>query len=157
MEKKKIFTEFVNLQKTNKETYLQFYQKACDYYLFSYSNADNMSFEKMEKDPIAFKLIKDKLVKAYPNRYVPEFKRQLEGKDSLNDIFVAILFMKDQYTDLAETNDDYSKHELNVLKQRKDGWEKSVKCYNCGRRGHIKKNCRQKNDWKKTKKSGGRK
>ena len=155
--KEKIFTEFVNLQKTDKETFLQFYQKACDYYLFSYSNADQMSFEKMEKDPIAFKLIKDKMVKAYPNRYVPEFKRQLEGKSSLNDIFVAILFMKDQYTDLAETNDDYSKNEINVLKQRKDGWKKSVKCFNCGRRGHIKKNCRQNNDWKKTKKSEGRK
>ena len=84
-------------------------------------------------------------------------RRKLEGKSSLNDIFVAILFMKDQYTDLAETNDDYSKNEINVLKQRKDGWKKSVKCFNCGRRGHIKKNCRQNNDWKKTKKSEGRK
>ena len=152
--KEKIFTDFVGLQKKSHETLLEYFQKVCDYYLFSYSNAKKEDRAKMDVDQMAFKLIKDKMIKAYPNRMVSDFKRRLENKTKLTEIFEVILEMKDQFPDF-EYDKDYSGSDLNVLKQKKNDWKKNVKCFRCGRKGHLKKECYAKRE-AKTKKSGSK-
>ena len=102
---------------------------------------------------MAFKLVKDKMVKAYPNRLVSEFKRRLESKSKLTEIFEVILQMKDQFPEF-EYDNDYGGSDLNALtKQKKSDWKKNIKCHRCGRKGHLKKECYAKRE-SKTKKSG---
>ena len=150
--REKIFTEFLNLQKRNSESLIQFYQKACDYYFYG-NSIDRVS---MMKDKTAFQLIKDKICKALTNRYLPEFKRRLEGKDSLDDILKAIIEMREYFPE-SEYNRDSSVErrdmEINVLRSRNKDWQKNAKCFKCGRRGHIKRDCYAKREAKE-KKSG---
>ena len=151
----KIFTDFVNLQKKSHENFLEYFQKICDFYLFSYSTARKPERDTMDNDSMAFKLVKDKMVKAYPNRLVPEFKRRLETKTTLTDIFEVILEMNDQFPE-TENEKDYSVPDLNVLKTMKNSdWKKNVKCYHCGKKGHLKKKCYKRES--KTKKTGSTK
>lgn len=151
--KEKIFTDFISLQKKSHETLLEYFQKVCDYFLFAMSpNATKNNRDEMEDDDMAFKLVKDKMVKAYPNRMVSEFKRRLESKEKLSDIFEVILEMKDQFPEFEYQN-DYSGQNLNVLKQKKSDWKKNVRCFKCNKRGHLKKDCYSKRE-SKTKKSG---
>ena len=152
--KEKIFTDFVGLQKKSHETLIEYFQKVCDYYLFSYSNARKEDRDKMDVDQMAFKLIKDKMIKAYPNRMVSDFKRRLETKTKLTEILEVILEMKDQFPEF-EYEKDYSGSDLNVLKQKKNDWKKNVKCFRCGKKGHLKKDCYAKRE-AKTKKSGSK-
>ena len=153
--KEKIFTDFVSLQKKSHETLLEYFQKVCDYYLFSYSDARKVDRDAMDGDNMAFKLVKDKMVKAYPNRMVSEFKRRLESKTKLTDIFEVILEMKDQFPEF-EYEKDYSGNDLNALNQKKSDWKKNVKCFRCKKKGHLKKDCYAKRE-SKTKKSGSSK
>ena len=145
--REKIFSEFLSLQKRNSENYIQFFQKLCDFYF--YGNAIDRTV--MKTDPTAFQLIKDKLCKAYPNRYLPEFKRRLEEKNNLGDILDAIIAMRENFPD-SENNRD-SDMEINVLRSRNKDWQKNAKCYRCGRTGHIKRDCYAKRE-AKDKKSG---
>ena len=148
----KIFADFIRLQKKSHESLLEYFQKVCDYFLFSQSNGSQENRDKMDEDPMAFQLVKDKMVKAYPNRMVSEFKRRLESKEKLTDIFDVILEMKDQFPEFEYEN-DYSGQNLNVLKQKKSDWKKNVRCFKCNQRGHLKKDCYSKRE-SKTKKSG---
>ena len=148
----KIFADFIRLQKKSHESLLEYFQKVCDYFLFSQSNGSQENRDKMDEDPMAFQLVKDKMVKAYPNRMVSEFKRRLESKEKLTDIFDVILEMKDQFPEF-EYESDYSGQNLNALKQKKSDWKKNVRCFKCNQRGHLKKDCYSKRE-SKTKKSG---
>ena len=145
----KIFSEFLELQKGKNENFLQYYQKLTDYYFFSNSG----DRKDMMTDATAYKLIKDKLCKAYPNRYLPEFKRRIEKGKTLNDLYKAILEMRENFPESEENNRDYSDIELNVLRSQNKDWQKNVKCFKCGRRGHVQKDCYAKRE-AKTKKSG---
>ena len=128
-------------------------KKVVDFYIFTQSNTIGQGQKAMESDPIAFKLIKDKMVKAMPNRLVPEFKRRIEGKTKLPEMFMAVLEMREQFPETEMFEPDYNETNLNVLKQqRKPDWTKNVKCFHCGKKGHIKKNCYKRES--KTKKSG---
>ena len=152
--KDKIFSEFMGLQKKKNENFIHYYQKLVDFYLFTQSDTYTKGKEAMQADPIAFKLIKDKMVKAMPSQLIPEFKRRIEGKDKLPEIFKAILDMRDQFPETDSFENDYSETNLNVLKQRKrPDWHKDVKCFKCGKKGHIKRDCYSKRE-SKTKKSG---
>ena len=149
--KDKIFSEFMNLQKKKNEDFIQYYQKVVDFYIFTQPNT--IGLKHLESDPIAFKLIKDKMVRAMPNQLVPEFKRRIEGKTKLPDMFMAVLEMREQFPETEMFEPDYNETNLNVLKQqRKPDWTKNVKCFHCGKKGHIKKNCYKRES--KTKKSG---
>ena len=153
--KDRIFSEFLNLQKKKNENFIQYYQKVVDFYLFTQADTFKQT-QTFESDPTAFKLIKEKMVKAIPNPLVPEFKRRIEGKDKMGDIFKAVLDMRDQFpeTESFEPSIDYNETNLNVLKQqRRPDWHKNAKCFHCGRKGHIKKNC-YKRESKPGKKSG---
>ena len=151
--KDKIFSEFMSLQKNKNENFIQYYQKVVDFYLFTQPNTFGKARTTMESDPIAFKLVKDKMVKAIPNQLVPEFKRRIEGKTKLPDMFKAVLEMRDQFPETESFEPDYNGTNLNVLEQqKKTDWTKNVKCFHCGRKGHIKKNCYKRES--KTKKSG---
>ena len=152
--KEKIFSDFVALQKKSHESLLEYFQKVCDYYLFSISQGNNVDRKNMDTDQIAFKLIKDKMVRAFPNRMITEFKRRLESKTKLSEIVEAIIEIKDQFPDF-EYQKDYSGSDLNVLRQKKSDWKKNVKCYRCGKKGHLKKECYAKRE-AKTKKSGSK-
>ena len=143
----KIFSEFLSLQKRNSENYIQFFQKLCDFYFY----AQAINREVMKTDRTAFQLIKDKLCKAYPNKFLPEFKRRLEGKDNLDDILAAIIAMRENFPDLENNRD--SDMEINVLRSKNKDWQKNAKCYRCGRTGHIKRDCYAKRE-AKDKKSG---
>ena len=148
--KDKIFSEFMNLQKKKNEDFIQYYQKVVDFYLFTQPNT--IGLKHLESDPIAFKLIKDKMVRAMPNQLVPEFKRRIEGKTKLPDMFMAVLEMREQFPETEMFEPDYNETNLNVLKQKKPDWTKNVKCFHCGKKGHIKKDCYKRES--KTKKSG---
>ena len=151
--KDKIFSEFMNLQKKKNENFIQYYQKVVDFYLFTQNNTFSKGHTAMETDPIAFKLIKDKMVKAIPNQLIPEFKRRIEGKNKLSEIFKAVLEMRDQFPETESFEPDYNETNLNVLKQqKKPDWQKNVKCFHCGKKGHIKRNCYKRES--KPKKSG---
>ena len=148
--KDKIFSEFMNLQKKKNEDFIQYYQKVVDFYIFTQPNT--IGLKHLESDPIAFKLIKDKMVRAMPNQLVPEFKRRIEGKTKLSDMFMAVLEMREQFPETEMFEPDYNETNLNVLKQKKPDWTKNVKCFHCGKKGHIKKDCYKRES--KTKKSG---
>ena len=148
--KDKIFSEFMNLQKKKNEDFIQYYQKVVDFYIFTQPNT--IGLKHLESDPIAFKLIKDKMVRAMPNQLVPEFKRRIEGKTKLSDMFKAVLEMREQFPETEMFEPDYNETNLNVLKQKKPDWTKNVKCFHCGKKGHIKKDCYKRES--KTKKSG---
>ena len=151
--KDKIFSEFMNLQKKKNENFIQYYQKVVDFYLFTQSNTIYQGQKAMESDPIAFKLVKDKMVKAIPNQLVPEFKRRIEGKTKLPEMFKAVLELREQFPETESFEPDYNGTNLNVLKQqKKPDWIKNVKCFYCGKKGHIKKDCYKRES--KTKKSG---
>ena len=151
--KDKIFSEFMNLQKKKNENFIQYYQKVVDFYLFTQSNTTYQGQKAIESDPIAFKLIKDKMVKAIPNQLVPEFKRRIEGKTKLPEMFKAVLELREQFPETESFEPDYNGTNLNVLKQqKKPDWTKNVKCFHCGKKGHIKKDCYKRES--KTKKSG---
>ena len=145
--REKIFSEFLSLQKRNSENYIQFFQKLCDFYFYG----QTIDRDEMKTDPTTFQLIKDKLCKAYPNKYLPEFKRRLEGKKNLGDILDAIIGMRENFPD-SENNRD-SDMEINVLRSKNKDWQKNAKCYRCGRTGHIKRDCYAKRE-AKDKKSG---
>jgi len=145
--KEKIFSEFLSLQKRNSENYIQFFQKLCDFYFYG----STVNRDAMRTDPTAYQLIKDKLCKAYPSRYLPDFKRRLEGKKNLGDILDAIMGMRENFPE-SENNRD-SDMEINVLRSRNKDWQKNAKCYRCGRTGHIKRDCYAKRE-AKDKKSG---
>ena len=100
---------------------------------------------------MAFKMIKEKMCAALPNRYVPEFKRRIEGKTKMGEMYLALLDLRDQFPDIEE-NEVYSGTNLHVLKQKKADWKKKVKCFRCGRTGHIKRECYARES--KTKKTG---
>ena len=149
--KDKIFSEFMNLQKKKNENFIQYYQKVVDFYIFTQPNT--IGLKHLESDPIAFKLIKDKMVRAIPNQLIPEFKRRIEGKTKLPDMFMAVLEMREQFPETEMFEPDYNETNLNVLKQqKKPDWTKNVKCFHCGKKGHIKKDCYKRES--KTKKSG---
>ena len=149
--KDKIFSEFMNLQKKTNENFIQYYQKVVDFYIFTQPNT--IGLKHLESDPIAFKLIKDKMVRALPNQLIPEFKRRIEGKTKLPDMFMAVLEMREQFPETEMFEPDYNETNLNVLKQqKKPDWTKNVKCFFCGKKGHIKKDCYKRES--KTKKSG---
>ena len=153
--REKIFTSFVGLQKKNNETLLEYFQKVCDFYLFSYSDAQQQDRTKMNEDAMSYKLIKNKMVQAFPNRLVTDFKRRLESKSKLTEIFDAILEMKDQFSEFEFENsnmNDYNGAGLNVMVKKKSDWKKTVKCFHCGKKGHIKRECYKRES--KTKKSG---
>ena len=145
----KIFSEFLNLQKRKEENFLQYFQKLKDYYFFSGSTT---SVSAMEEDSTAYKLIKDKLCKAYPNRFLPEFKRRIEDKTKLSELFLALIDMRENFPESEEYNRD-NDMEINVLRRQNKDWQKNVKCYKCGRRGHVQRDCYAKRE-AKTKKSG---
>ena len=139
----KIFSEFMKLQKKSDCDFLKYFQKAMDFYMFSCDDPTQYklkNIESLDKDPMAFKLIKEKMSAALPNRYVPEFKRKLEGKTTCSEMYLALLDLRDQFPDLEETQ-VYSGTNLHVLKQKKADWKKKAKCFRCGRTGHIKKEC----------------
>ena len=144
----KIFSEFLNLQKRKDENFLQYFQKLKDYYFFS----NKTVLKDLEKDSTAYRLIKDKLCKAYPNRFLPEFKRRIEDKTELNELFGALLDMRENFPESEEYNRD-NDMEINVLRTQNKDWQKNVKCYKCGRRGHVQRDCYAKRE-AKTKKSG---
>ena len=150
----KIFTDFVSLQRKSHESLLEYFQKVCDYFLFAHSTGQKEDRDIMDEDETAFKLVKDKMVRAYPNRMVSEFKRRLEDKEKLTDIFEVILEMKDQFPEF-EYDKDYSGQDLNVLNQKKSDWKKNVRCFKCNKKGHLKKDCYSKRE-SKTKKSGSK-
>ena len=106
----------------------------------------------MEEDSTAYKLIKDKLCKAYPNRFLPEFKRRIEDKTKLSELFLALIDMRENFPESEEYNRD-NDMEINVLRRQNKDWQKNVKCYKCGRRGHVQRDCYAKRE-AKTKKSG---
>ena len=140
--KEKIFNEFQMLQKKPKEEYLYFLEKCRNFY--KYTLEDNVD---IYDDPTAFKMIKAKMVKAYPSRVVSEFKRRLEGKKDLGDISAATLAMAEEYPDMADegVNDGT---DLMALRKKYEDWRKTAKCFSCGKKGHIKKNC-----WKRESKT----
>ena len=147
--KSKIFSEFLDLQKRKDENFLQYYQKLMDYYFFGTKG----TYNELNEDSTAYKLIKDKICKAYPNKYLPEFKRRIENKDKLEDLYTAILEMRENFPESEQCNRNDSEMELNVLRSQNKDWQKNVKCFKCGRRGHIKKDCYSKRE-AKSKKSG---
>ena len=149
----KIFTEFISCQKRTHENMLEYYQRVVQFYCFS--NKDSKNISDIENDPVAYKLIKDKISKAYPSRLVTEFKRKLESKSSIKDIFNVILDINDNFTENYENSNNYSGHDINALRQGKTpDWHKSAKCHFCGKKGHIKANCYKREG--KTKKKGGK-
>ena len=143
----RIFTEFTMLQKKPNENHLYFFEKLKNYYFWMKEDG-----EKMEDDPTAFRMIKSKMIQAYPSRFVPEFKRRLEGKSKLNDIFEAILEMTEEYPDIMD-NDGNGGSDVMALMKKNESWLKNVKCYKCGKKGHIAKNCYSKRE-SKTPKDG---
>ena len=72
-------------------------------------------------------MIKEKMVKSFPNQLVPEFKRRLENKDNLSDIFMTVLDMRDQFPDMKNIENDNSRENLFVMRQKRDDWEKHVR------------------------------
>ena len=151
----KIFSEFMKLQKKPNYDFLRYFQKVCDFYLFACEDITeykiNGSINVLDKDVMAFKMIKEKMCAALPNRYVPEFKRRIEGKTKMGEMYLALLDLRDQFPDIEE-NEVYSGTNLHVLKQKKTDWKKKVKCFRCGRTGHIKRECYAREA--KTKKTG---
>ena len=151
----KIFSEFMKLQKKPNYDFLRYFQKVCDFYLFACEDITeykiNGSISVLDKDAMAFKMIKEKMCAALPNRYVPEFKRRIEGKTKMGEMYLALLDLRDQFPDIEE-NEVYSGTNLHVLKQKKADWKKKVKCFRCGRTGHIKRECYARES--KTKKTG---
>ena len=140
----KIFTEFMKLQKKPDCDFLRYFQRVCDFYLFSCEDEKrfNMSAttKTLDSDAMAFKMVKEKMCAALPNRYVPEFKRRLENKTKVSEMYMALLDLRDQFPDIDE-QEVYSGTNLNVLKQKNADWKKKAKCFKCGRRGHIKREC----------------
>ena len=151
--KEKIFSEFMSLQKKKNENFVQYYQKLYDFLLFAYDLASEKR-SSFDKDQTAYRMIKEKMVKSFPNQFVPEFKRRLENKENLPDIFMTVLDMRDQFPDMKNIENDNSGENLFVMRQKRDDWEKHVKCFKCGQKGHIKKNCYKREA--KTKKSGSK-
>ena len=146
--KDKIFTEFMGTQKKTGETMIEFYQRILQYYRFSQASTTPVD----DDDSNAFRLIRDKIVKAYPNKFITEFKRKLEDKSKLSDILAAILHINDNFTENFN-NSDYS--DINVLKSdKRPQWHKQAKCFKCNKKGHIARNCYKREG--KTKKNGGR-
>ena len=145
--RERIFHEFTMLQKKPNETHLYFFEKLKNYY--SWMREDG---EKMTDNPTAFRMIKSKMIQAYPSRFVPEFKRRLEGKSKLSDIFEAILEMTEEYPDIMD-NDDNGGSDVMALRKKNESWLKNVKCFKCGKKGHIAKNCYSKRE-SKTPKDG---
>ena len=142
----KIFAEFEKLQKKPNEPFLHFLEKCKNYYQWTMDDST-----QIDTDATAYRMIKSKMVHAYPSRYVSEFKRRLEGKNTMSDIFMAILDMAENFPDIEDEGGNDGT-DMMALRKSYDDWLKSAKCYSCGRKGHIKKNC-----WKresKTPKSG---
>ena len=147
--KDKIFSEFMATQKKTGESMIQFYQRILQYYRFSQASTDPLK----DDDSNAFRLIGDKITKAYPSKLVTEFKRKLEDKSKLSDIIAAILHINDNFTENFN-NSDYNA-DINILKGgKRPDWHKSARCYNCSKKGHIARNCYKREG--KTKKNGGR-
>ena len=147
--KDKIFTEFMGTQKKTGETMIEFYQRILQYYRFSQATTNPVD----DNDSNAFRLIRDKIVKAYPSKFVTEFKRKLEDKTKLSDILAAILHINDNFTE-DFNNPGYSA-DISVLKSdKRPQWHKNAKCYVCQKKGHIARNCFKREG--KTKKNGGR-
>ena len=142
----KVFAEFEKLQKKPNEAFLHFLEKCKNYYQWTMDDSS-----QIDTDATAYRMIKSKMVHAYPSRYVSEFKRRLEGKNTMSDIFMAILDMAENFPDIEDEGGNDGT-DMMALRKSYDDWLKSAKCYSCGRKGHIKKNC-----WKresKTPKSG---
>ena len=142
----KVFAEFEKLQKKPNEAFLHYLEKCKNYYQWTMDDSS-----QIDTDATAYRMIKSKMVHAYPSRYVSEFKRRLEGKNTMSDIFMAILDMAENFPDIEDEGGNDGT-DMMALRKSYDDWLKSAKCYSCGRKGHIKKTC-----WKresKTPKSG---
>lgn len=149
----KIFSEFMKLQKKSDYDFLRYFQKVCDFYLFACEDKTQYNLKDpikiLDTDTMAFKMIKEKMCAALPNRYVPEFKRRLEDKKKVSEMYLALLDLRDAFPDI-ET--EVYNETIHVLKQKNADWKKKVKCFRCGRTGHIKRECYAREP--KTKKSG---
>ena len=139
----KRFLDFQKLQRKPNQSFLEFYQSCKT--RFQWYHGDNI-----ENDANAFRVLKDKMVKAYPTMVAQEFKRRLEGKTTLTDIFNAILAVNDNNPNIEDERSNDG--EIYALKMKNEDWQKTVRCYGCGRMGHIRRNCKQRE--KKTKRSG---
>ena len=130
-----MFAEFQKLQKKPNEAFLEFYWRASNFYEWTMDDSSQMG-----EDKTAFRMIKEKMVNAYPSRYVPDFKRRLENKEQLGDIFDAIVEMTQNYPDIGNDGGNDG-NELYALRKKNDDWQKNAKCFACGKKGHIKRNC----------------
>ena len=142
----RIFQEFQKLQRKPNQSYLEFFERCKNYYRYMMDKPEDLNTDKT-----AFREIRQKMVNAYPSRFVPEFKRRLEGKTTMTDIFDAILDLVENFPEV-ELDGSSDGNDLYALRQKNEDWQKKVKCFGCGKKGHIKRNCYKREA--KTPKSG---
>ena len=143
--KEKQFADFQKLQRKQNQSFLEYFQNCKTRYMW-YTGTMPLP----DDDENAFRSLKDKMVNAYPTLVAQEFKRRLEGKTTLTNIFNAILDVADNNPNIEEVGNNNG--EIYALKMKNENWQKTVRCYECGKMGHIRRFCKQREG--KTKKSG---